>query len=260
MNYKGYQIDPKFINPATGKIDWTIWHTANGSMVTGTKGGVTYLIKRNENVKKPKADMPDESKRLWREKNEAHERKQRKLKDLMSSLSMEANHIVNELEHFWDDEGLFTTVTKLVPGVLPDEENLSSLSKEAFIDLAKQSVMFLKDIHACGVIHGDLKTKNIVLSRATGVLTPYLIDFDSSYPASDIPDHDKIVGTDKFRSPELAFYTLSAGEAPSTIMTSATDIFTLAIIWHIWWTGSFPSFSDDFDELAGAFDEYPAEE
>lgn len=250
MKYKGYNIDSKYIKD--GKLDWSVWHTPNGSMVIGTKGSDKYLIKRNENVKKPRYDMPDESKRLWREKNEAHEKKQNKLLNAMKSFSMESNHIVNELEHFWEDEGYFTTVTKLVPDVLPDSTDLSKLSKEQFINLIRQTAIFLKDIHSKGVIHGDLKLKNIVLSKYTGTLTPYLIDFDSSYPASEIPEHDKIVGTDKYRSPELAYYTLAEGEAPSTIITPATDIFTLAIIWHQWWTNSFPGFSDDYEELGCA--------
>ena len=245
MKYKGYDIEPKFINPETGKIDWTVWHTPNGSMIIGVKDGKKYLIKRNANVMRPSSDLPEESRRVFQETVDRHTSKQAKLKNLMKSLSMEANHIVNELDHFWDEEGLFTTVTRLVPGVLPDETDFSSLSREQFISLLKKSISFLVDLHNCGVIHGDLKTKNIVLTKEGSELVPYLIDFDSSYPASEIPDWDKIVGTDGYRSPELSLYSYDEGMAEPSVMTYATDVFTLAIIWHIWWTGLFPTVAED---------------
>ena len=249
MKYHGeYEVDSAFIEG--GAIKWRL--TGNGEYIIGTKGGRRYFIKRNMHVRYLSKGEPKAVYNKYKADADAIMGKQTSLRKSMSGLNCDGDHIVVEEANFWDDEKMFATVTSCISGALPDDYDYSVLSLEQFVGLAKSTAVMLQKLHAHGVIHGDLKEKNIVVVKDGDEYIPYLIDFDSSYLASDIPNWESVGGTDGYHSPEVLLYALDEDAAESSTITTATDIFTLGVVMHRWWTGSFPSVDIDKGSVGAA--------
>lgn len=238
MKYNGvYEVDPAFLDGKT--IKWR--NTGNGEYIIATKGGKKYFVKRNMHARYPSRGEPKPVYDKYKAEATALTKKQERLRSLMKGIDWATDHIVVEEENFWDDEKMFTTVTACIPDALPDTYDYTSLPLEKFIKLSMLVAGELAKLHAHGVIHGDLKPKNILVINKGGTYTPYLIDFDSSYPADAIPEWEGIGGSDGYQSPEVMLYGSDEGAADKSTITPATDIFSLAVVMHKWWTGSFPA-------------------
>lgn len=249
MKYNGtFEVDPAFLSGST-----ILWKpTGNGEYVIATKGGKKYFVKRNMHARYPTKDEPKDVYDQNKAEADALQKKQERLSELMKGLSWSTDHIVVEEEHFWDSEHKFTTVTTCIPDVFPDTYAYKSLSLESFIQLAKSASAALEKLHAHGVIHGDLKEKNILVSNKGGKYIAYLIDFDSSYPADDIPEWISIGGSNGYQSPEVFLYGSDEGAAPKETITPATDIFSLGVVFHKWWAGSFPGVDMEHGSVGAA--------
>ncbi len=238
MKYNGiYEVDPSFVDGET--IKWN--DTGNGEFVLATKCGKKYFVKRNIHVRLPKKrDVPKKVYEKYKADGVALQKKQEGLREHLKGLTSFDDHIVVENLNFWDSEGMFVTETDFIPDGLPGKYDYTVLPLETFIKLAMQTAEMLDKIHTRDVIHGDLKPKNIHVTEKSGVYTPYLIDFDSSYPIDEIPEWESIGGTDGYQSPEILLYSSDEGASDKSTITKATDIFTLGLVMHKWWTGSFP--------------------
>lgn len=237
MMYNGtYEVKPEFLDGRT--ILWKI--TGSGEYILATKDGKTYFVKRNIHIRYPTKGEPKAVYDKYKVAAEALQKKQERLRMLMSGLDWTTDHVVVEEENFWDGEKMFTTVTPCIPDALPDTYDYSDIPLTAFIQLAKSAVTALDKLHNHGVIHGDLKGKNILVSFKGGEYVAYLIDFDSSYPSDTIPDWESIGGSEGYQSPEVVLYGSDEGAAPRETITAATDIFSLGVVFHKWWTGKFP--------------------
>ncbi|MFO0587818.1 MAG: serine/threonine-protein kinase [Polyangiaceae bacterium] len=92
------------------------------------------------------------------------------------------------------------------------------------VEIARQTAEGLGAIHAAGLVHGDVKPSNILVSRATGEPHVWLIDLGL---ARKIGEKDptlrgRLVGTPSFMSPEQA-----RGDES---LTPASDLFSLGIV------------------------------
>ncbi len=239
MKYNGvYEVDPAFVDG--GSIKWV--DTGNGEFILATKGGKKYFVKRNMHIRQPKSDLPKAVYEKYKTSADALQKKQERLRTHMKGLTPSVDHIVVENLNFWDGERMFVTETDFIPDGLSDKFDYTVLPLEIFLKLSMQAAEALDRLHAHGVIHGDLKTKNIHVTEKGGVYTPYLIDFDSSYPVDAIPDRDpeseEFGGSPGYQSPELLAY--GKGLVTKDTITVATDIFSFGVVMHKWWTGSFP--------------------
>ncbi len=242
MRYNGeYEVDPAFIE--SGSIRWRL--TGNGEYIIGTRFGRKYFIKRNMHVRYPSRGEPKAVYEKYKAEANAIMDKQTALRKCMAGLTCDKDHIAVEEANFWDGEKMFVTVTSCIADILPDTYDYSTLSLTQFIELSAETAALLQKLHARGVIHGDLKEKNIAVVKKGDKYFPYLIDFDSSYLATDIPQWDGIGGTDGYHSPEVLLYASDEDAAESSTITTATDIFTLGVVMHRWWTGAFPCFDLD---------------
>lgn len=248
MKYKDFEVRPEFIKD--GHIRWVV--TGNGLYILGEKGGRCWFIKRDMHLRRPVREMPKAVYEAQKPVADHREKKQRALRGLMKGLDRERDGIVAETENFWDDENMFVTVTPYIEGPFAAADALCGLGRTQFVALALATAAALDKLHACGVIHGDLKEKNIIVTRAGGVLKPYLIDFDSAYPADAVPEWHSIGGTDGYRSPEALYYAAKEGKVPPDEITAATDIFSLGVVYHRWWTGAFPGIDLERGELGTA--------
>ena len=250
MDYYGYKVNPSFVDADKGIIKWVI--TGNGEYFIGKKGGKTFFVKRNIHVRYPDSSLPKSAYDLYKADADKLEGKQKKLKKLMGSLSWDKSHIVVEEDNFWDSDKKFVTVTACVPDALPDDYDFSVLSTDEYIGLALDFAKRLDLLHSRGVIHGDLKEKNVLVKENAGGYETYLIDFDTSYAADSIPGWESIGGTDGYQSPEVMLYGSDEGAAEPSTITYATDIFTTALIMHRWWTGLFPETDPEAHGKIGA--------
>lgn len=237
MKYNGiYEVEPSFIEGGT--IKWV--GTGNGEFIIATKGGKKYFVKRNMHIRQPKRDLPKAVYDKYKADANALQKKQESLRTHMKGLSSDSDHVVAENLNFWDSEKMFVTETDFIPGGLSEKYDYTVLPLDAFLQLAIQTAEALDKLHAHGVIHGDLKPKNIHVTERDGVYTPYLVDFDSSYPTDEIPVWESIGGSEGYQSPEVMLYGSDEDAADKSTITTATDIFSLGVVFHKWWAGSFP--------------------
>lgn len=237
MKYNGiYEVALGFIEGGT--IKWV--GTGNGEFIIATKGGKDYFLKRNMHIRQPKRDLPKAVYNKYKADADAIQKKQESLRTHMKGLTPVDDHIVVENLNFWDSEKMFVTETDFIPQGLSERYDYTVLSLDAFLQLAIQTAEALGKLHRCGVIHGDLKPKNIHVTEEDGVYTPYLIDFDSSYTTDEIPERESIGGSEGYQSPEVLNYGFGEGVPDKNTITAATDIFSLGVVFHKWWAGSFP--------------------
>lgn len=248
---KKYTINSSDI--VDGAIKWQA--TGSGAYIVADYKGEKYFVKRfTMGPRVPSKSIPEPvySEQLgiakWLENKQAEMRK------LFKGLTVNRDHIVVEEENFWDDDNLFTTITRLIPNEAKGFD-FTALDQATFIKLCQDITLLIKKIHDAGVTHGDLKDKNILIQNSGDSLVPYLIDFDSSYP-SDYATRKKadgkpmlaypVVFSEGFQSPEIAIYNFEdEGVIDAATITCKTDIFTLAIIFHKLWTGNFPAVIGD---------------
>ncbi|MBQ9369542.1 MAG: hypothetical protein IJU10_00535, partial [Clostridia bacterium] len=259
--HKKYEIEPSFV-----KDSMADWHaTGNGEFIICTHKGTRYFVKRfTFGPRYPSKSLPEVVYNVYLEESQRLENKQKEIRDRFDSkkLTFDKDHIVIEEENFWDDDtNMFVTITQFVEDIYSGE--FTSLSQTEFTDLARAMAELIFKAHDAGVTHGDLKEKNFFFQKRGSAITPYLIDFDLSYP-SDYGQRTRKDGTPMFgesapfsegyESPEIYIYNETADMAakdPKAI-TSSTDIYTLAVIFHRMWTGQSPIAIGSSDPLSKA--------
>jgi serine/threonine protein kinase len=120
-----------------------------------------------------------------------------------------------------------------------------SLSVPERVDLLAQVAHAVAHVHARGVLHGDLKPDNILVSEVDGRAVPRLIDFGlatSLHTGSSnvTPDDDDVVvaGTPAYMAPER--FTL-----PHTQLDARADVFALGVLLYEQITGMHPLGAED---------------
>ena len=138
----------------------------------------------------------------------------------------------------------YVEAAEFVNGAIDDDETegvLASLSVDVKKLLMQTAAGALFSVHSKGIIHSDLKLKNVLLVRnTTGNYVAKLIDFDSSYFVDEKPE--EIVGTIDYYSPELGEYADSEDdrEEIGKKITEKSDIFSLGLIFHYYLAGALP--------------------
>ncbi len=247
MNFHGFEIESEYLSG--GAI---MWHSAGlGEFAVGKKNGVRWFIKRNTEYRFPtKEEQPDKEMRDYYLVPALEYQKEREtIKQLMvdkGGLTADKDHIVTEVEHFIDESRL-VIVSRFVENLARDTD-FTGMGAAPFAAFCRDVAFLLVKLHACGVIHGDLKVGqaddvmggNVVAAVEGGKLTPYLIDFDLSFPAPPAANPAAIPYSDHYESPEIVPYIKDEKEEQREV-TTATDIFTLGVVYHKLWTGDFPA-------------------
>ncbi|MDR3217002.1 MAG: hypothetical protein LBT55_06265 [Clostridiaceae bacterium] len=236
MDYWGYEVDSAFIDGEI--IKWV--NTGNGETVIARKGGEKYFIKRDMHARCPSKGDSDTVRKIKLATQERVNSKQKELKVLMKGLDSRKDRVVVEEYNFWDTAPIscqFVTVTLYIDNKVDKDFDFSTLDRKSFIKLCCDMVEPIKLLHERGIIHGDLKESNILIADESGKYVPYIIDFDSSYPAKSIAKYESSIGgSPGYESPEIALYTSEEGASAPETVTIATDIFSLGLIFHLLWT------------------------
>jgi len=157
----------------------------------------------------------------------------------MAGLRVAHPHVVSVLDHGETDDGLPFLV---MPRILGDALGArlfrdGALPLHRAVTLVRQILTGLEALHAAGVVHGDVKTDNIlVASGQDGRDTAVLVDLGLASRwvengASPFPLGTMISGTPEYMAPELI-----RGHRP----TPATDVYAAGIVLYELITGATP--------------------
>ena len=108
-------------------------------------------------------------------------------------------------------------------------------------------------MHAGGVIHGNIKSSNVLVRRAEdGVLHPVLSDIGIGYVYD--PEYFKgpvLRASFPYMSPEYIAYITSPGAKPALpeTVTAASDVYSLAVVICEVLTGRLPYDEEDMSDL-----------
>jgi eukaryotic-like serine/threonine-protein kinase len=99
-------------------------------------------------------------------------------------------------------------------------------------DLAQQICAGLTQAHRQGVIHGDLKSGNVMLARSPeGRTRAVITDFGLAHMADETAENRRAQGTYNYMAPECFL-----GEPP----TVASDVYALGVLFHVMLAGHPP--------------------
>ncbi|MCR5675772.1 MAG: protein kinase [Lachnospiraceae bacterium] len=239
MRVNGYELVSEW---KTSQCGWT---------AKAKKGGILYFLKQYQTPAAPLKNNTLDAKTF------AHNQKlfdhfletRKKVNTKIRSITGAGGNIVIPAEEFML-ENHYVEAAEFVDGIVPEEELegvLSSLSVDVKKLLMQTAAGALSSVHKLGIVHSDLKLKNVLLVRnAAGNYVAKLIDFDSSYPIDDKPD--EIVGDINYYSPELGAYADIEDEEEQAEagkkLTEKSDIFSLGLIFHFYLSGEMPGFAD----------------
>lgn len=208
------------------------------------RGGKEYFIKEFLSPKYPTPDSPgsEKIKAQKRKACDSFENHHRRINDLIATKVSLGGNLVYAVSFFRNGASYYKVNEKIDTTSLSLKE-ISSLSSEQIITIARSVCHSVGILHDIRIVHGDLKPDNILIKETSrDNFSGKLIDFDDSYFSKEPPaDRENIVGTPEYYSPELAAYIMDEDdEVKRNTLTLASDIFTLGIIFCEYFTGEKP--------------------
>lgn len=228
----------------------TEWKNSQcGQTARATKGGKTYFMKKYQTPVEPVMNGALDERTFNNNKKQFDkfiERRKRVNTQLRTIAGTGGNIVIPREEFVFDHH--YVEAAELVEGAIGDDELidvLSGLTQDVKKLLMLTAAGALVSVHRLGIIHSDLKLKNVLLAKNRSEnYVAKLIDFDSSYFMDDIPI--EVVGDINYYSPELGKYSGSEDEEEDVraelrkALTDKSDIFSLGLIFHFYLTGELP--------------------
>lgn len=212
------------------------------------KNGREYFIKEFLEPKYPVDNTVSEAVRN-RMMNECREfvRKHDRIYKTINECS--CGHIVRTYE-FFREKSKYYIVTEKINNANIKTESVAKENIKTKLLLCMVIALDLSKIHKKGMIHSDIKADNILLKRThDGSLSGKIIDFDCSFFEDEGRDGEEINGDMVYFSPEM----LKCIVGEEAVITHKSDIFSIGILFHQYFTGSLPIFDiGSFDSAAEA--------
>lgn len=229
----GYVITQPFGNAGGGQSEWTF----------AERSGVSYFIKRFLKPTYPiDAAMGSEQTRARkRAQCERFEQHHQTVQRLLKPLSAAGGNLVVTRDFFRHGAHYFK-VTERVDQVDLPVNLLVALPPGVVLGHLMEMAGSLKLLHRQGLVHGDIKPDNVLLTGSANGLADHqakLIDFDNCFVAADPPLPEDMVGDPAFASPEMIAYLVGAAEKSE--LTQSSDIFALGLAFSHFLTGELPA-------------------
>jgi eukaryotic-like serine/threonine-protein kinase len=235
----GYRLLEDFRVVGAGLSEWSF----------AERDGRAYFIKRFLAPTYPDDAAPGSAKTKARKRARcaAFEAHHRGIQAAMAPLTSYGGNLIATLDFFREGAKYYKVTEKVdLAGLEPAD--VAALGFPAQLVLLKTVAHSLKILHDLHIVHSDLKPSNVMIKRTELGYTTKLIDFDSSYIVGSPPPPEEIVGTMNYYSPELITYI--QGSAPAAVLTEASDIFALGLIYAEYLTGALPAFDPAHHEAA----------
>ena len=147
---------------------------------------------------------------------------------------------------FFRDGSFYYVVTDRVFSRSITPLQMAGLPEDQKRLLIKVILYDVQSFHERHIVHSDLKLDNILFKvTSMGYLTAKLIDFDAGFFESEVPD--EIEGDQVYFSPEA----ILKNDEEDVEITTKSDIFSLGILLHQFWTGRLPAFDVEEYSYAG---------
>lgn len=147
-------------------------------------------------------------------------------------------NLVTAVDFFRSNTTYYKVTEKIVTASL---SSVSALSVRERAVIFRTLVLSLEMLHRKEIVHGDLKPSNVLIQKGgSGMHTAKLIDFDDSFLSGSPPPKDQIVGDSIYAAPEWFAYTKEGSTIAPEALTTAVDIFALALLFHHYLTNSLP--------------------
>ena len=229
----GYHIITHPINISGGACLWAF----------ATKGGREYFIKEFLCPKWPTSESVSTPARkaLRRAECQEFERRHRdvmrRLVDAMATPG--GGNLVTAADFFRSGTTYYKVTEKIVTVSLSSFRGLSVHERAVIFRTLVLSVQML---HRKEIVHGDLNPANVLIQKipGSGLHTAKLIGFDDCYLSGCPPLRDQIVGDSLYGAPEWFGYIRNEGTVLPSTLTTAADIFALALLFHHYLTDSLP--------------------
>ncbi len=231
----GYELITEWKNSQCGKI------------AKAQKGRNVYIIKKYQTPVEPVLNgaLDERTFNSNKQKFEKFVALRRKVNSALRTITGDGGNIISPKEEFIDEHH-YVEVAEWVEGAVSDDDLdgvLTGLSFDVKKLLMLTAAGALASVHKLGIIHSDLKLKNVLLAKnKTKNYVAKLIDFDSSYFIDDIPE--EVVGDINFYSPELGAYSVADEDDKEELakyLTEKSDIFSLGLIFHRYLSGEMPT-------------------
>lgn len=232
----GYLLHEEFSVENAGMCQWGF----------AQKDGHEYFIKEFLSPKYPLDEKKlglELTKKMQESANAFYERKSQFYSTLAECRT--GNNVV--VLDFFRYGAKYYAVTDKVSGNLLSVADVSKLSDEKKYVLIRSILYSLSKVHSCGIVHSDLKPENILVKvTSDGYCTAKIIDFDSGFLESDVPE--RIEGSQNYFSPE-ALRRINGGDC---LVSTKSDVWALGLLIHQYWCGSMPHFPSNYRYVSEA--------
>ena len=215
---------------------------AQGQWALASRHGRVYFLKMFLSPKYPPAGGPGSEAVRKRKHDEctAFERRYVHLNSSINAGQIGAGNLVVTTE-FFRDGTTYYKATDVVVGC--GRGDLVGLHPHQSLVVIRTMLLGIRLLHNAGFVHGDLKPENVVIQESSpGIFVGKVIDFDDGYIVGLPPERDKVVGDQRFYSPELMMYIKGNPHVTGKDLTTASDMFALGLLIHCLVTGLLPYF------------------
>ncbi len=230
---QGYRIASEPTTSGGGRCVWAF----------AERRGQPYFIKQFLDPKWPTESSMGSAagKRLRREECERFESRHRQVNARINPTAVGGGNLVTAIDFFREGTSYYK-VTDRVDAISAKDLRGMSLRQTAVV--LRTLCHSMRLLHRVGIVHGDLKPANVLLQRSpTGDLyTAKVIDFDDSYPSGEPPPPEEVVGDQRFGAPEWLGYVKRDPAISAEKLTTAADMFALALVIHTYLTGDLPGY------------------
>ena len=226
----GYRLDGELTTQNAGFCKWGFC----------TKNKHEYFIKEFLSPVYP-SNQSELSQKVIERKQRLCENFYIEKKEFYNTLSQcrTGNNVI--IEDFFRAGSKYYMITDKILSEGIDPHIISKLSDDRKEALIRSILYSVAAFHEAGIVHADIKPDNMLLKQTeNSFYTAKIIDFDSGFLASKVPDD--VQGDFLYLSPEV-FQRMSDS---SVVISEKIDIFALGILFHQYWTGTFPAVTSEY--------------
>ncbi len=227
----GYEVTTKPTNSGGGRCMWAF----------ATHGRKEFFIKKFLDPRWPLDTSPGSAadKELRRQECRTFEARHRQIARMVNPTEIGGGNLVCTVAFFREGTSYYKITEKIEAVAAADLTEMTLRQRAVMLRTLCHSIKLL---HRAGIVHGDLKPGNVLLQRSGegDLVVAKLIDFDDAYRSGEPPPRDDLVGDQPYGSPEWLSYVKGDPAVGAKDLTTATDIFALGLILHVYLTGALP--------------------